>query len=66
MLAIETVIARVAALREDCRNHGIKYIDDGRNPAYEHGILFGRDAAFAIVLQEIQELLEKDAQSEED
>lgn len=56
MVTLEAVIARVTALRAESMQTGVASPNRER-PEFAYGELCGRDSAFALVLEELLELL---------
>lgn len=65
MIPIETVIAKVTELRAACATKALGAPEMER-PEFAYGAACGRDAAFAMVLEEISEMIEAANKREED
>ena len=63
MITIESVIARVSSLRQDSMQAAVRANGPDR-PEFEYGVACGRDSAFALVLEAMDELIEEESQRE--
>lgn len=59
MIPIERVLAKVTELRSAWAQQAVSS-PDRENPAFAYGEAAGRDAAFAIVLESINEILSEE------
>lgn len=64
MISVETILAKVTELRQTLASESLAspLLDHG--PSYGYGFAAGRDAAFAIILQSIEESLNEERERE--
>jgi len=62
MITIEVVIARVTALRQESLE--TVRSPNRERPEFAYGEICGRDSAFALVLEAMDELIEEESQRE--
>jgi len=64
MITIEAVIARVTALRLESMETGVRSPNREQPSLFAYGEVCGRDSAFALVLEAMEELIEEEASRE--
>lgn len=65
MITVESVLAKVAALRSESMQAGVAS-PNKEQPSFAYGEICGRDEAFALVLEAISEMIEADAAEREE
>lgn len=63
MIPVEHILAKVTSLRQECAAKALGAPDRER-PEFAYGEVVGRDAAFAMVLEAISEMIEELANRE--
>lgn len=63
MIRVESILAKVTSLRAECAAKALGSPDRER-PELSYGEAIGRDAAFAMVLEAISEMIEAESREE--